>query len=505
MSAPDDSAAKRPPPLLEMREIAKSYPGVRALTGVGLHLHTHEVLAVMGENGAGKSTLIKVLAGAVQADSGSIWIDGIEVHLHDPKSARDEGIAVIYQEFNLVPTLTIPENLFLGRDITRNGLLDKREETSRAEALFHRLGVTLDLSIPCKDLSTAQQQLVEIARALADNARIVVMDEPSASLSPHEVERLHAIVRELRSRGIAIIYISHRLEEVFAIADRVLFLRDGKPAGEANIQELTRSRMIECMVGRALKDEHPPRNTVPGDAVVLEVQNLCRGNMVRSVSFQLHSGEILALTGLVGSGRTETARLIFGADQPESGTILRNGVPVTFSSPADAVAAGIGLLPEDRKSQGLILDQTILDNFALPNLEQFAASGLIAYQKIRALFARFRAELKIKAPSVDTPASSLSGGNQQKVVLAKWLARQCQILIFDEPTRGVDVGAKFEIYTLMRRLVAQGVSILMISSEMPEVLGLADRILVMHDGRVTGEIRDVPGATQELLMQLAIA
>lgn len=505
MTPPRDGTDTRPSPLLEMRDISKSYPGVQALAGVGLKLNSHEILAVMGENGAGKSTLMKVLAGAVRADSGTIRIEENEVHFPTPSAARAAGIAVIYQEFNLIPTLTIPENLFLGREITRNGFLAKREEAARAEALFARLGVTIDLSIPCEELSTAQQQLVEIARALVDNARILVMDEPSASLSPHEVDRLHIIVRELRAQGIGIIYISHRLEEVFAIADRVMFLRDGKPAGESSIAELTRSQMIERMVGRELKDEHPPRQTVPQDKVVLEVQNLCRGNAVRSVSFKLRKGEILALTGLVGSGRTETARLIFGADQPDSGVILRNGEPVEFTSPSDAVAAGIGLLPEDRKSQGLILNHPILDNFALPSLEQFTVSGLIHRKRIESLLDRYRTELKLKAASADAPASSLSGGNQQKVVLAKWLARQCEILIFDEPTRGVDVGAKFEIYTLMRNLVAQGVSILMISSEMPEVLGLADRVLVMHDGRVTGEIDDVPSATQEILMQLAIA
>ena len=492
-------------PILEMQDISKSYSGVQALDRVSLRLHTHEVLALMGENGAGKSTLMKILAGAVNADSGTVQIDGKSVHSLNPKSAREAGIAVIYQEFNLIPTLTIPENLFLGKEITRRGFLAKREETARAKDLFNRLGVNLDLTVPCGDLSAGQQQLVEIARALADNARILVMDEPSASLSPHEVERLHLIVNELRCQGIAVIFISHRLEEVFAIADRVMFLRDGKPAGESAIANINRAQMIACMVGRELNQEHPPRRSVPDPVSVLEVQNLSRGNVVRSVSFKLRKGEILAITGLVGSGRTETARLIFGADQPDSGSILRNGVPMQFASPADAVAAGIGLLPENRKSQGLILNHSILDNFALPNLDRFTTSGSVERRKIRTLFNRYRDELNIKTPSSNGAASSLSGGNQQKLVLAKWLARQCDILIFDEPTRGVDVGAKFEIYSLMRDLVAQGISILMISSEMPEVLGLADRVLVMHDGRITGTIEDVPTATQEILMQLAIA
>lgn len=505
MSSDPGSPAGSPPALLLMEDISKAYPGVQALSGVTLELHAGEVLAVLGENGAGKSTLIKILSGAVTADSGGIFVNGKALRLDDPKAAREAGIAVIYQEFSLIPTLTVPENLFLGKEITRSGFVCMREERARAEALFARLGVEMDLCVPCRELTTAQQQLVEIARALADDARILVMDEPSASLSAHEVEKLLQIVRDLRSQGIGIIYISHRLEEVFALADRVLFLRDGRQAGQFATQELSRSRMIECMVGRSLHEEHPPRRSLPQESVVLEARELCRGRAVRSVSFQLRKGEILALTGLVGSGRTETARLLFGAEQPDSGTILRDGLPVRFASPADAVAAGIGFLPEDRKQQGLILRHSILDNFALPNLGRFLKSGFLSIARMRGVFEESSAHLRIKAASALSAAGGLSGGNQQKVVLAKWLARQCDILLFDEPTRGVDVGAKFEIYSLMRSLVAQGVSILMISSEMPEVLGLADRILVMHDGRITGEIADVAGATQETLMQLAIA
>ena len=508
------SAAGRPPahaskqtaiPLLRMTEISKAYPGVQALRNVSLDLHAAEVLAVLGENGAGKSTLMKVLAGAVRADSGGIEIEGTPVSFRDPSEARAAGIAVIYQEFSLIPTLTVPENLFLEREGTRHGFLQPREELRKTRQILERLGVSLPLDVPCRELTTAQQQLVEIARALANEVRILVMDEPTATLTGLEIGRLFEVVRELRANGIGILYVSHRLEEIFALADRVLFLRDGAPAGEEPIGALTRTSMIERMVGRTLEKEYPPRLSVPGDPVVLEVQNLSRGSSVRGVSFELHRGEILALTGLVGSGRTETVRLLFGADTPDSGTILRNGHAITISSPGDAIAAGIGLLPEDRKRQGLSLHHSLVDNFALPNLDRFHSLGFLNTPAIETAFKQAAEDLRMKYPATGAPAGALSGGNQQKVVLAKWLARRCEILIFDEPTRGVDVGAKFEIYSLMRQLVAGGCSILMISSEMPEVLGLADRILVMHDGRITGEIRDVSSATQEMLMQLAIA
>jgi ABC-type sugar transport system ATPase subunit len=499
LTAPADA------PLLRMTDISKTYPGVRALESVSLELRSGEVLAVMGENGAGKSTLMKILAGAVEADSGSIHVSGRKLRLSKPADARASGISVIHQEFNLIPTLSVPENLFLGRELTRHGFLRKREERERAKAVFERMGAEMDLYSPCRHLTAAQQQLAEIARALLEDARILVMDEPSATLTGHEVERLFAIVRDLRRQGLGILYISHRLEEIFALADRVLFLRDGKPAGDSPIRNLTRSGMIERMVGRQLKNEYPPRGAVPDSEIVLEARSLCRGTAVRSVSICLRKGEILALTGLVGSGRTETARLLFGADVPDSGTILRNGKPVRVHSPEDAIRAGIGFLPEDRKHQGLILRHSVLANFELPGLVRFCKKGFVDRSLARGDLEKLGRDLRLKTPGPDAAVGNLSGGNQQKVVLAKWLARDCDVLIFDEPTRGVDVGARFEIYTLMRELVAQGKSILMISSEMPEVLGLADRILVMHDGRITGEICDVPSATQEQVMELAIA
>lgn len=490
--------------LLEMRGIVKSFPGVQALRGVSLALRPGEVLALLGENGAGKSTLMKVLGGAHRADAGVIAIGGREVHFHSPQDARRAGVAVIYQEFNLIPGLTACENIFLGQELTRVGFVQRKEERQRAAALFRRLGVEIDLDAPCWRLTTAQQQLVEIAKALAFEARVIVMDEPSAALTTHEVERLFEIIREMRRQGIGVIYISHRLDEIFAIADRVTVLRDGANVGERAVTGLTRHEMIEMMVGRELKDEFPKRSVAIGPPR-LEVAGLRRGRAVCDVSFAVRRGEILSLTGLIGAGRTETVRLIFGADVREAGELRLDGNLLAIRSPRDAIGAGIGLLTEDRKLQGLVLGHSVRENFGLPNLQRLSRRGFVQLGREREEFADYVRALQIKTPHGEQPAGHLSGGNQQKVVLAKWLARNCEVLIFDEPTRGIDVGAKYEIYLLMNELAAQGKAIIMISSEMPEVLGMADRILVMHDGRVTGEIADVAHATQEQVMQLAVA
>ena len=493
---------KEPQLLLEMSGIVKSFPGVKALRGVDLTLAEGEVLALLGENGAGKSTLMKVLGGAYLADVGTIRIANRDTPFRSPQDSRAAGVAVIYQEFNLVPGLTAVENIFLGQERTRVGFIGQKDERKRAAALFKRLGVTMDLDVPCRKLTTAQQQLVEIAKALAFDARIIVMDEPSAALTSHEVERLFEIIRELKRQGIGIIYISHRLEEVFAITDRVTVLRDGMNVGGKLIGEISRHEMIELMVGRELKDEFPSRAVTIGPPR-LEVSHLTRGRAVQDVSFKVCRGEILALTGLVGAGRTETVRLIFGADQRETGDILLDGKRLAISSPRDAIAAGIGLLTEDRKLQGLVLGHSVRENFGLPNLTWLSNHGFVNQAQERDAFARYVEQLRIKVPHQEQRAGHLSGGNQQKVVLAKWLARNCDVLIFDEPTRGIDVGAKYEIYLLMNELAAAGKAIIMISSELPEVLGMADRILVMHEGRVTGEIADARAATQGQIMQLA--
>ncbi|MGV3605355.1 MAG: sugar ABC transporter ATP-binding protein [Planctomycetaceae bacterium] len=491
------------PPLLEMRGIVKSFPGVKALRGVDLHLRAGEVLTLLGENGAGKSTLMKVLGGAHLADEGTIAMEGVATTFRSPQDARKAGIAVIYQEFNLVPALTAAENIFLGQEKTRGGLIAKQEERVRAAELFKRLGVEIDLDIPCRRMTTAQQQLVEIAKALASDAKILVMDEPSAALTSHEVTRLFGVIRDLTARGIGIIYISHRLEEIFTIAQRVTVLRDGASVGERPIGELTRNALIELMVGRELKNEFPSRKVAIGKPR-LEVAGLTRGRAVQNVSFHVRAGEILALTGLVGSGRTEAVRLLFGADPRDAGKVMLDGKELAVRSPREAIAAGIGLLTEDRKVQGLVLGHSVRDNFALPNLARLSKFGLVKKAEERAEFAQYVASLKIKIPHQEQKAKNLSGGNQQKVVLAKWLARNCELLIFDEPTRGIDVGAKYEIYLLMNELVAQGKSIIMISSELPEVLGMADRILVMHQGHLVGEIADAKSATQEQIMKMAI-
>lgn len=504
MTATNAVPVCEPPALLEMRGIVKSFPGVQALRGVHLSLNPGEVLALLGENGAGKSTLMKVLGGAVVADQGVIEINGVVQHFTTPHDSRQAGVAVIYQEFNLVPGLTACENIFLGQELSRAGFVLHAQERRRAADLFRRLGVTIDFDIPCRYLTTAQQQLVEIAKALAFKAQIIVMDEPSAALTSHEVTRLFAIIEELKRQGIGVIYISHRLDEISAVADRIAVLRDGMNVGERSIDDVTRRELIELMVGRELSDEFPRRSVLIGPTR-LQVRGLTRGHAVRDVSFSVRQGEILALTGLVGAGRTETVRLIFGADPRDAGEIQVDGRVVNIDSPHDAIAAGIGLLTEDRKLQGLMPGHSIRENFGLPNLERLSRAGFMRLRKERDEFAHYVKALHIKIHDAEQHAATLSGGNQQKVVLAKWLARNCEVLIFDEPTRGIDVGAKYEIYLLLNQLAAAGKAIIMVSSELPEVLGMADRIIVMHAGCVTGEISDARSASQEQVMQLAIA
>ncbi|MFI5381704.1 MAG: sugar ABC transporter ATP-binding protein [Tepidisphaerales bacterium] len=490
--------------LLEMEGIDKTFPGVRALQNARLDLRAGEVHALMGENGAGKSTLIKVLSGAHRPDRGVIRIRGMPAAIHGPRDAERAGIAVIYQEFNLVPGLTARENIFLGREERIGPFVRHGRERDKAAALFARMNVAMDPEALCCDLTVAQQQVVEIAKVIALDARIVVMDEPTAALTGQEVEKLFAIIAGLKARGVGILYVSHRMDEIFRIADRVTVMRDGQYVGTQAIGQLTREKLIEMMVGRKLENEFPRRVANRGEPRLV-VEGLSRGTAVRDVSLTVRRGEVLGLAGLVGAGRTETARLIFGADRPDRGRVLLDGRELRIKSPADAIRAGICLLTEDRKGQGLVLGASVRENFGLPNLRKFLRFGFVRESEERTRFAHYVEELRIKVPHADTPAKNLSGGNQQKVVLAKWLETSAEVVIFDEPTRGIDVGTKYDIYVLINALAARGKAIVMISSELPEVLGMSDRILVMHEGRITGEIGDVARATQEQIMRLAMA
>lgn len=487
-------------PMLEMQGITKTYPGVKALKGVNLTIGEGEVHALVGENGAGKSTLMKVLAGAEHRDSGEIKVNGKPVTIESPHHAQELGISIIYQEFNLVPQLGAAENIFLGREPSFCGFINYRKEYADARAILESLGVELDVNQPVSTLSIAQQQMIEIAKALSVQSKIIAMDEPSATLTDHELKNLFRLIGTLKEQGVSVIYISHRLEEIFEICDKLTVMRDGEWIATENVSDMNRDRIIEMMVGRKITDEYPKEVFSPGKEL-LKVEHLT-GGIVRDVSFSVHQGEIVALTGLVGAGRTETARMIFGADPTQSGTLHLEGKKVKFRTPRQAIDAGVCLLTEDRKHQGLVLGMKIRENVTLPTLKDFCRMIFTLKGKERATTQKSIEELHIKAPSTETEARNLSGGNQQKVVLAKWLLANSKIFIFDEPTRGIDVGAKREIYLLMNELLRNGAGIIMISSELPEVLGMADRVLAMSGGRLAGELSREE-ATQEKIMDLA--
>ena len=485
---------------LSLKHITKQYPGVLALDRVSLDFAAGEVHALLGENGAGKSTLIKVIAGAIEPDDGVIQLGGQVYNRMSPHLARSLGIEVIYQEFNLVPSLSVAENIFLGDKTGRGILVDRKVMVKRAREVFEQFAIDIDPDTLVRELPSAQQQIVEIAKAVSKNVKILIMDEPTAPLTVNEVESMFEIVRQLQARGVTIIYISHRLEEIFRIADRVSVLRDGCYIATRRTQATSRKELISLMVGRELKESYPSRQAAPG-AVALEVRHLT-GNGDVDISFSVRKGEILGLSGLVGAGRTELARVIFGAEPAESGEILLEGKPVQIRSPQDAIALGVGLIPEDRKHQGVFLDMDIKWNISFSQVRELSRYAVVDRRQEERIAAKYRDLLQIKTPSLEQQVKNLSGGNQQKVVLAKSLAAESRVLIFDEPTRGIDVGAKQEIYNLMCELADDGIAIIMISSDMEELLGMADRVLVLCEGRVAGE---VPRAqfSQDYILDLA--
>jgi len=492
---------------LRMEGISKSFPGVQALDGVDFEVAAGEVVALVGENGAGKSTLMKILCGAYRKDKGRIILEGREIEIESPYHAQQLGIAIIYQEFNLTPNQSAAANIFIAREPRQPGIgrllnfVDRRRMEREAQVYLDRVGARVPASVLVRDLSVAQQQMVEVAKALAVNARIIIMDEPTSALGEDEVETLFEIISTLKAQGIAIIFITHRLEEVFRIADRVVVLRDGRRVGSMPISEATSEEIIRLMVGRELKDMFHKEKAEIG-APLLEVQGLTRRGVVEDISFTLRRGEILGVAGLVGAGRTEMARLLFGVDRKDSGAIYVDGKPVHINSPADAVMAGLGLVPEDRGLQGLVLRLSVQENIVLPTLDEHAKVGWVNRLSVRKTAQEYVDRLNIRTPHLWQQAMFLSGGNQQKVVLAKWLASQPKVLILDEPTRGIDVGAKAEVHTLMSQLARSGMGIIMISSELPEILGMSDRILVMHEGHVAA-ILDRAEATQEKIMAYA--
>ena len=481
--------------MLTLKHITKTYPGVLALNDVSIDFEDGKVHALLGENGAGKSTLIRIIAGDITPDAGTIGIDGREYGHMTPKLAAENGVACIYQELNLVRPLSVAENIFLGRHL--GALYSQRDLAKLAQKLFDAYGFELNPNDKVESLPPASQQLVEICKAISNDAKYIIMDEPTSSLATNEAALLFQIIAKLKARGVTVIYISHRLEEVFEVTDDIMILRDGCYVTSLKTDDTNRQELVNLMVGRELNESYPCRSHLIGE-VALEVRNLT-GNSVENISFALHNGEILGLAGLVGSGRTETAELICGAKKIEHGQISVKGKTLKINSPADAIQAGIGLIPEDRKDQGLILHNTVLFNTTLICLDRMCKYGVIQQKKRAEAAQKYRDVLGIKAHSLNQPVVTLSGGNQQKVVVSKTLAADLDVIIFDEPTKGIDVGAKQEIYKLMNELAAQGKAIIMISSVMEEILGMSDRILVMYEGRIAGELTKTQFSQENVL------
>ena len=489
--------------LLTMKNIKKSFSGVAALKNAELELNKGEVVALMGENGAGKSTLMKILTGIYSKDEGTVTFEGKEVEYKSVSESEEAGIAIVHQELNMMNDLTVAQNLFIGKERKKGIFIDDAKMAEDAKELFKKLNVDINPNVKIGNLTVGKQQMVEIAKAISTNAKVIVFDEPTAALTDSEIEELFKVINDLRDKGTGIIYISHRMDEINVISDKVIVMRDGEYVGTLVTKECTKDDIIKMMVGRTVFMEPKTKSDVSADAeVVLRCENLNRGKHVRDVSFDLRKGEILGFSGLMGAGRTEVARLIFGADPMDSGKIYIHGKEVSIKSTKDAVNAGIGYLSEDRKRYGLLVDKSVEENTCLSSLEKFTKGLFIDGSKSKTVSEKYVQELRTKTPSVTQIIKKLSGGNQQKVVIAKWLVKDSEILIFDEPTRGIDVGAKSEIYDLMERLVKEGKSIIMISSELPEVLRMSDRVVVMCEGRITGCL-DISEASQEGIMTCA--
>ncbi|MEO6457806.1 MAG: sugar ABC transporter ATP-binding protein [Chloroflexia bacterium] len=503
----DNLITDNKPLLLSMEGITKSFPGVMALQGVHFEVRAGEVHVLLGENGAGKSTLVKILTGAYQIDSGAIVWKGEPVQIGSPAAAQRLGISVIYQEFNLVPQLSIGENIYIGREPVKLGMgpvriIDWPRLYSDAKSLLQSLDLDLDPRRPVEGLGVAQQQMVEIAKALSLSADVIVMDEPTSALTGREIDELFKVIVRLRSQGKSIIYITHRLDEVKQLGDRATVLRDGKSVATINVADTRVDELIQMMVGRTI-DQQFPKRAAPRGPEILRVEHLSRVGVLHDISFNAHAGEVLGISGLVGAGRTELMRAIFGADPIDGGQVFIEGRPVRFNSPAAAIRAGLGLLPESRKEHGLVLSLSVQHNITMAHMGQLSRGVLLDRRREGTIAGNLAKQLRIRTPNMEQEVQFLSGGNQQKTVLAKWLVGRSKLLIFDEPTRGIDVGAKVEVYQLMNELTAQGVAILMVSSELLEILGMSDRIMVMHGGRVKG-LFTREEATQEKLLRVAL-
>ena len=490
-------------PLLEMRGITKTFPGVKALNNVSLTVEAGKVLALVGENGAGKSTLMKILSGIYKRDAGDIFIEGQPVEIDGPLSSRALGISIIYQELSVLNNMDIAENIFVGREMRKNGLVDHRRQHEEARKLLQHVGLEVDTRTKVKMLSTAQKQMVEVAKALSYNAKLIIMDEPTSSLTDTETATLMDIIRRLRSEGVAIVYISHRMNEIFEISDEIAVMRDGEMLDKVLTSQTNESEIIAAMVGRDVKNLFVKEPAPIGDTV-LEVKGLSTKNFLKDISFTVRAGEIVGFAGLVGAGRSEVMRAVFGIDRRESGDIYVRGEKVSIRNTVDALKCGMGFVPEDRKEQALILKMSVEENTSLAALRSVSKNWFIRPAQEKALAEEYVQKLKVKTPSLAQKVLNLSGGNQQKVVIAKWMATHPTILILDEPTRGIDVGAKKEIHALMSQMAQEGVAIIMISSELPEVLGMSDRIYVMHEGRLKGQIKR-EDASQEIIMKMAIS